>query len=1008
MLLALLINAVSSPAFALDPRLTISQYGHTAWRTREGFFPGPIVAITQTRDGYIWMATSTDLIRFDGVGFEVWKPPSGSSLLSGIVNIFGATDGALWIAQTTGLQRWHNGKLGTLSNTGRFERFVEDTKGTVWTGNTRVSMPSPPVCRFAQEKFWCVGRGDTVPLKFVTSIYVDGEDVWVGGDGGLCRFTRDQVECFPITALGANDQFGVRSIASDHSGRVIASTGQYGFWQFEFNEWRPLRSPDLSNLRSDNMVSDRERSLWIGTNSRGLLRVTATRTDTFAAADGLSGDNIAALFEDAEGNVWVVTSGGVDRFRDLAVATMTKREGLLEDNVMSITPARNGGVWITGAEAGIVGIDESNVTMLRAGHELPPAHFNSVLEDARGRLWIGTNDGLSWLERGRFVSVRTPDGLPFGVVLAIAEDAQENIWVSTTHPRHALVRVTNGVVSEVFGVEPFGGQVVSMAAAVDGGIWMGVNKPPSGRVGELFRYRASAGSPSSAGTTAGTIRSVLSDEQGVWVGYSAGLLWINSKPGSTAAVLDARNGLPCAGVTAIAKANDSSLWLRASCGLVSISSDELRRWMVDPSVTVRPQVNDIRDGAMGATASPFAPRAARSSDGRLWFVALPFGVQIVDPSRPKQNTRVPPVLVTRLTADRTNYDIAPLVQLPVRTKDLEIHYTALSYRVPELVRFRYMLEGVDADFQDAGVRREAFYMNLQPGRYRFRVVASNDGGVWNEDGAAMEFVIPPAFAQTIWFNILLVGLGVVLLWTVYKMRLRSVTRAIQGRMDERLRERERIARELHDTLLQGTYGLVLRFQAVADQIDHASPVRQSINDALERADKVVAEGRDRVEGLRVAADTPVDLVTAFREAAGDVAAGNHAGLHINVEGTPRAIEPIVRDEVFWVGREAIANAYHAARANRITVVLGFERRGLRLTVRDDGRGIDSDILEAGGRPKHWGIRGMRERIARIGGRLDISSEPNAGTAVEVLIPASLAYVNAPVRWTSWFWPGPPR
>ena len=430
--------------------------------------------------------------------------------------------------------------------------------------------------------------------------------------------------------------------------------------------------------------------------------------------------------------------------------------------------------------------------------------------------------------------------------------------------------------------------------------------------------------------------------------------------------------------------------------------------MGDPSARVQVRVNDIREGAIGTTTSPFAPKVARSSDGRLWFVAPPYGVQIVDPSRPTPNTRVPPVLVTGLTADRTTYDIAAVVQLPVRTKDLEIHYTALSYKVPELVRFRYMLVGVDADFQEAGARREAFYMNLKPGKYRFHVVASNDAGVWNEEGASMEFVIPPAFAQTIWFNILLVGLGVVVLWTAYTMRLRIVTRAVQGRMDERLRERERIARELHDTLLQGTYGLVLQFQAVADQIDHANPVRQSIDEALERADKVVAEGRDRVEGLRVAADRPVDLVTAFREAAGDVAAGNQAELHIAVEGTPQSIEPIVRDEVFWVGREAIANAYHAARATRITVVLGFERRGLRLTVRDDGRGIDSDILEAGGRPKHWGIRGMRERMTRIGGRLDISSEPNVGTAVEVRIPARLAYVNAPVRWKSWFWRSPPQ
>ena len=244
--------------------------------------------------------------------------------------------------------------------------------------------------------------------------------------------------------------------------------------------------------------------------------MTATRTDSFDAADGLSGDSVSALFEDAEANVWVVTSGGVHRFRDIAIATMTKRDGLIEDNAMSVAPARDGGVWITGADTGIVGVsDRAGVTPLRAGRELPTAHFNSVLEDARGRLWIGTNDGLIWFEHGQVVSVRTPDGLPFGVVLAIGEDSDDNIWVSTTHPRHSLIRVTNGLVSEVIGEETFGGQVVTIAAASDGEVWLGVNKPGVARVGEVYRYRAGDNRPSMVSTTAGIVRNVFVDDDGV-------------------------------------------------------------------------------------------------------------------------------------------------------------------------------------------------------------------------------------------------------------------------------------------------------------------------------------------------------------------------------------------------------------------------------------------------------------------------------------------------------------
>jgi hypothetical protein len=394
--------------------------------------------------------------------------------------------------------------------------------------------------------------------------------------------------------------------------------------------------------------------------------------------------------------------------------------------------------------------------------------------------------------------------------------------------------------------------------------------------------------------------------------------------------------------------------------------------------------------------------AARSPDGILWFVEPHLGIQVVDPGHLTANTRTPPVLVTRLVADRKQYALTSIAMLPPRVKDLEIDYTALSYKIPERVRFRYVLEGVDAEWQEAGTRREAFYMNLKPGRYHFRVRASNDAGVWNEAGASLDFAIPPTFVQTIWFDVLVAGLVAGLLWTGYTLRLRSVTRDIHGRMEERLQERERIARELHDTLLQGTYGLVLRFQAVADQIDHADPVRQSINDALERADKVVAEGRDRVEGLRLTVDGPADLPTALREAGGDAMAGHRVELQINVQGEAQEIQPIVRDEIFWIGREAIANASNAAECTRIEVVLGFDRNELRLTVRDDGLGIDRTILEAGGRPKHWGIRGMRERATRIGGRLKIASEPNAGTTVELRVPARFAYVNASARPTFWF------
>jgi signal transduction histidine kinase len=333
-----------------------------------------------------------------------------------------------------------------------------------------------------------------------------------------------------------------------------------------------------------------------------------------------------------------------------------------------------------------------------------------------------------------------------------------------------------------------------------------------------------------------------------------------------------------------------------------------------------------------------------------------------------------------------------LSELPARTKDLQIVYTALSLTIPERIRFRYRLEGQDQGWRDVGNRREAIYTNLGPGTYRFRVIACNNDGVWNETGAVLDFTIAPTFYQTWWFKTLCGIAGAGAIWLVYLLRVNQVALQFQMRLDDRLAERERIARELHDTLLQGVQGLMLHFDAAMKQLPPLGPARPLMEKALHVADQVLLEGRERVRGLRSAAMPLQELSILLARCGEELAEGSATTFKLAVVGSSRALDPIVLDEMYRIGREALLNAFRHSMASRIEIEITYDRAGLQLRIRDDGRGIDQETLESG-MPGHWGLSGMRERAQKLGGQLGFWSRPGAGTEVDLTIPARLAYTR---------------
>ena len=379
-------------------------------------------------------------------------------------------------------------------------------------------------------------------------------------------------------------------------------------------------------------------------------------------------------------------------------------------------------------------------------------------------------------------------------------------------------------------------------------------------------------------------------------------------------------------------------------------------------------------------------------------------VQMLDPSRLSQKALPAQTYIESVVVDRKEFPASGSVQLAPHPRDLQINYTSPTFLIPQRVKFRYRLDGYDRDWHDAGTRRQAFYTDLPPGKYTFRVMACNSDGVWNESAARLDFSIAPAYYQTNWFRALCALLFLALLWAAYQLRVRRLHRQFETTLEARVGERTRIARELHDTLLQSFQGLLLRFQSAAKLLPaRPDEAKQRLDSALDQAAAAITEGRDAVQGLRSSASETNDLANGIiaigKELTSDASAPDAPAIDVEVEGAPRQLNPVVRDEAYRIAGEALRNAFRHAQARRITVAIRYDGRQFRLRVRDDGKGVDEETIRRG-HAGHFGLHGMRERAEIVGGRLEVWSKPDAGTEVELCVPGAIAY-GVPARRSWW-------
>ena len=983
-------------AHGLDPSKRLTQYRHSTWRVQDGFFPNNPSWVSQTADGYLWVGgPSSGAFHFDGVRFVPWSAPVSTSNRAYL--FLPAKSGGFWIGDARGISHVRDNLIVSHFNLeAPPSRMVEDEDGSLWVLTLQFLPGSGPLCHVTDREVRCFGKGDGLPIQKGESILLDGTGgFWIGSDTSLVHWKAGVSAVYEVQALRSNsEQGGIEALVRNSDGSLwvgIAGAGRgLGLEQFSDGTLKPFSTANFDGSRISvfALLMDKDNALWVATVNDGLYRICGKTVDHFGLTDGLSSNSVLNLYEDQEGIIWAATSSGLDSFQEPRVLTYSAKEGLGADFAVSVIASHDGTVWLANAGS-LDSIHNGTVLSRRMKDGLPGHQVTSLLEDRDGRLWVGVDDRLFIYENRHFRPILGSNHSATGMVVGITEDVDGDIWAECVSKQRKLIRIRDFKVQEEFSdsqVPP--GH--TLAADPSGGIWLGTLD------GGLASFRNGAIDTYPMNLNGDFVSQIEVQQDGSVIAAAAGEGLISLR-GGVVQRLTKQNGLPCTGVIGFARDNNKNWWLDTPCGYAELTDLEVQKWWANPTAVLQFRFLDSLDGARTGI-TPFNP-AAKAPDGSLWFVSA-IVVQTIDPARLKKNSSVRPVYVESVTADRAEYKAQTSPTLPALTHDIQVDYTSPSFSVPKKVKFRYRLEGNDDTWQDAGTRRQAFFSNLRPGQYRFKVIASNDDGEWNMEGATLQFSVAPAWFQTSWFRSLCVVGFFLLLWSLYQMRLRQVRHQFNVDLEARVSERTRIARELHDTLLQSFHGLMFQFQAARNLMPRQpGEAMRSLDDAISDTKKALAESRDAIQGLRSEAIAQSDLAELLKAGSQELATSETAYHETPVfdlieEGERQTLSETTKNDVCRIALEILRNAFRHAHATRIEAEIRYDVEKLRIRIRDNGRGIDPKVLKEGGVAGHWGLQGARERAERIGAQLDFWSEAGAGTEVQLTLSASVAYETA--------------
>ena len=959
----LIIFCLSSGSLAaLDPDKAITQYVHNLWQIEQGLPQNSVYAILQSKDGYLWIGTEEGLARFDGVRFVTYDKHNTPAIKNNWIRaLYESRDGTLWIGTDGGgvvaLNKNHfkalNADNGLSSNF--IKAITEDSTGALWIGTGK------GLNRYAGGKFTIYTVKDGLTNDYIRALGADRNgNVWIGTiGGGLNRYNKGK-----FTAYETNSRVGVLDVRPD--GELWIGTGGGGVSRLlngnftTFSTAQGLSNDSIfaiaadgpstwvgtdgggldfihggkishytaaAGLSSDRVLSlymDREGSLWIGTD-RGLNRLYEGKFTSFAAAEGMQKDLVLAVSQDREGHMWFGTDGGgVYSLQNGAFTKLTTKNGLSDDAILSILGGQNA-LWIGTYSGGLNRISNGKITIMDSDQGLPNDTIYSLYEDRAGDLWIGTFQGLSRVSHGAITTFTSENGLSDDAIRCLIQDHAGALWIGTDH---GLNRFSNGKITSYTSKDGLSDDwILSFHEDSNGNLWIGTS-------GGLNRYR-----------------------NGKFTSYTT------------------KDGLFHDVVFAILEDDQHNLWMSCNKGVYRVNRkdlDDYDRKLIAriPSISYGTADGMRSSECNGGSQSP----AWKSNDGKLWFATMR-GVSMIDPARLRTNKLAPPVQVEDFLVDDHSV-FGRSSELDPGKEKFEFHYTALSLLNPAKVLFQYKLDGLDRDWVEADTRRTAYYTNIPPGKYTFRVRASNNDGVWNEAGAAIPFTLKPYFYQTLWFYALCAAAAMLAAFGLHRLRVRQLNRQFAAI----LAERTRISREFHDTVAQGITGVVFQLEAADCTFeDDSASSHKRVLQATELARQTLLEARRSVQNLRAPALENTDFPAAFSDALREIVT------EVQVSGTPFPIEAGKQDHLLRIAQEASRNALRHGHADHVIVKLEFDTRIVRLEIIDNGKGFDPDSA-ASTREGHFGLTGMRERVDSMHGTFHLASDPSTGTHIRIEIP----------------------
>jgi signal transduction histidine kinase/ligand-binding sensor domain-containing protein len=958
-----------------------ADYIRTDYTVEDGLPDNVVDAIVETENGLLWVGTQSGLASFDGRHFSPISLETAGSLAQGAVHaLLESSNGDLWVGTHAGVVRIPKKALDEFSPdllafyylgsgpSDEVAALIQARDGAVWAGTNHglyredsgkfvEVIPEVSISRIAEAldgHLLVINAGKLLEWDghkvilhpdLAASLGVSGGDIfdafqdhegtmWYSTREGVLR--RGQTPFARLRPLGAATTAAFRTYPDRRGGLwVVLGTGVYRIAGDQIEE------TPVPNVLPRCFHADREGGFWVGTNGNGLIHLKRRLVRMFTRADGMLSDIPMAVLSGHDGRLWIGCNCGLSAYDGKRFTNYREKDGLLNSCVWSLAEDRNFNLWIATYGGGLFRFRDGHFTQYSVEHGLPSKVVLQVIVAHDNSVWIATPDGVSHMQNGHFRNYTIADGLSSNQAIAVYQDRSGLIWAATQGGLDRLI-------GERF--VPF-----SAARSRDGPF---IVRLAEDSLGNLF----TADSPK-------------------------GISLIKNNE-----LADANEDLKVLGMV---ESPGHDLWFSGTNGILRIRSDDLKHSLDNHDAPLDYELIDRSDGLNSIECSAGRPNLAITSDNRLW-VATVKGLAMLDLAQLPRVRRKPKVFIGAVIDGKDKSLVGSETGLAPGTHHVELHLAAVDLASPEKIRLQYRLDGVDAMWLDANASRTAVYTNIPIGSHTFHVRASDNKGVWDRDGIVYHITQRPYFYQTSWFLLLCVAALALLAWAASQWRVRQAEAQAHIQMEERLSERARIARELHDTLLQSFQGLILNFQKARNLL----PARpegaiESLDTALDRAERAIMEGRDAIHDMRASGPAISDFAEGIsmlgKELASEVDHSSSPTFRVVVEGSPRAIRPVVRDEICCIAREALRNAYAHAHARIVEAEVGYEEKLLRVRIRDDGIGIHETHLGEAGLGGHYGLKGMRERAKDIGAHLEVWSQDRAGTEIELRVPERIAY-----------------